>query len=358
MKEIFPQNKLSAYEAIGEAQKIAFGPLIFQAARTLRDLGVLKALDDAGESGISVEEIAANLELSKYGVETLLESGLSAGIVTLRGEHSYLLTKIGYFLLHDEMTRINMDYNHYICYPGMYYLDEAIKSGSPSGLKTFGGNWQTLYEALPHLPEEIQQKWLDFDHFYSDSAYSDSLKEVFSSQPASLVDIGTNTGKFAILAAQYCSSVSLTLIDLPDQLENTERNFNLYNFVNQIDFLPMNLLDPQINLPKAKDVYWLSQFISCFSKDEILKILKSVVRAASPESRIFILENCWDKQKHRASAFSVINTSLYFTAIASGNSKMYNSRDILDIAEKSGLKIERMIDQLGLAHTLFVFRVC
>ena len=40
-----------------EAQKIAFGPIMFQAARVLRDSGILAALQDSG-AGLTTDELS------------------------------------------------------------------------------------------------------------------------------------------------------------------------------------------------------------------------------------------------------------------------------------------------------------
>ena len=69
-------DPISLIEARFEAQKIAFGPLIFQAARLLRDLGILEALR-ANRSGLTLEEIAGKVDASRYGVVVLLEAGLA-----------------------------------------------------------------------------------------------------------------------------------------------------------------------------------------------------------------------------------------------------------------------------------------
>ena len=145
-KNLFKHKPLTAYDAIYEAQKIAYGPLVFQAVRTLRELGILSTLDEH-KSGISANDITEKLELSLYAVETLLESGLSCGVVDIDEAELYRLSKTGFYLLHDEMTRINMDYNHYVCYQGMYFLDEACKTGKPTGLQVFGDQ-DSLYRCL------------------------------------------------------------------------------------------------------------------------------------------------------------------------------------------------------------------
>ena len=47
----------NALEVKTEARKLSFAPIVFHTARTLRDLGILKALDDAGSDGLPTETI-------------------------------------------------------------------------------------------------------------------------------------------------------------------------------------------------------------------------------------------------------------------------------------------------------------
>ena len=352
MKNPFQHKKISAYEAIHEAHKIAFGGMVFQAVRSMRDLGILKQLEDHHDSGISAENIAEQLSLSLYGVETLLESGLSCNVVEMTGD-LFTLSKVGYFLLNDEMTRINMDYNHDVNYLGMFHIDEAIKEGKPAGLKVFGEQWETFYQALPHLPKKIRDSWYAFDHFYSDSAYPAVLPIIFSTKVDSLVDIGTNVGKFTILAAKYDAEVQVTMIDLPDQLQNAINNVEQAGFSDRVAAKAMDILNPQNLFPENKDIYWLSQLLSCFGEEEIVSILSRIEKVMTKESSVYILETCWDRQQHETSAYSLVNTSLYFTAIASGNSKMYHSEKLISYIDQAGLALSTIHDHLGLCHTLF-----
>src|SRR5262245_3337674 len=94
----------SAVEARAEAQRIAFGPMVFQATMAMRRLGILEKLHTT-RAGLTAAEIATALSLPEYGVKVLLETGLSSGIVALEGE-TFSLTKTGYFLLKDELTTV------------------------------------------------------------------------------------------------------------------------------------------------------------------------------------------------------------------------------------------------------------
>ena len=162
MKNFFDARKLSGLESQYEAQKIAFAPVVFQVARVLRDSGILKLLEET-KDGLEIGNIAEKLSMSDYAVNVLLESGLSAGIVSKDAER-FFSTKIGYFILNDEMTRINMDFNHYVNYLGLYELEDSIKTQKPCGLKTFNDD-DTIYPGLSKLPKDVKKAWFDFDHF-------------------------------------------------------------------------------------------------------------------------------------------------------------------------------------------------
>ena len=190
--EFFTTEKKRALEAQHEAQKIAFGPVIFQAVRCLRDLGILELVASRGPEGISLEEVFTSLHLSEYGARVLLEAGLGIGVVKIQND-KYSLTKTGHFILYDEMTQVNFDFTQDICYLGMFNLKESIVEGRPAGLYVLGP-WETIYEGLSKLKEPLKKSWFEFDHFYSDQAFPEVLPLIFKHQPKSLYDVGGNTG--------------------------------------------------------------------------------------------------------------------------------------------------------------------
>ena len=70
------------------------------------------------------------------------------------------------------------------------------------------------------------------------------------------------------------------------------------------------------------------------------------------DSRLYIMETFWDRQRFETASYCLAQISLYFTAMANGNSKMYYSGDMARLVEKAGLTIERMHDGLGLGHSI------
>lgn len=124
------RNEESAFSAICNAQRIACAPFEFEAARSLRDFGILAALDKAGDAGLTEEEIKAVSGLSDYAVRVLLNAAEGAGILrTESGRTS--LTKTGCFLLNDPMTKANFDFAADVCIPGVAKLSDSLREGRP-----------------------------------------------------------------------------------------------------------------------------------------------------------------------------------------------------------------------------------
>ncbi|MBI3879610.1 MAG: methyltransferase domain-containing protein [Verrucomicrobia bacterium] len=353
-KNFFSEDPLTAYDAKSEAQRIAFAPVVFQASRLLREHGILELIQRSGASGLTLDELTATVALPRYGIKVLLESGLGGGLL-LVNDGRYTLSKVGYFVLRDPMTRINMDVVHEVCYRGMFELDTALKEGRPAGLKSLG-DWKTFYEGLASLPPRTRDAWLAFDHYYSDQAFPAALPLVFADKPKRLLDVGGNTGKWAIQCAKFDPHVRVTIADLPPQLELARANLREQGFEGRVDLFATDLLDPARPLPGGHDAIWMSQFLDCFSEKEIVSILRRAAEAMSADSSLYILELLWDRQPNATAAFCLQQTSLYFACIANGNSQMYHSADLLRCIAASGLRVVEDRDEVGLYHTLLKCR--
>ncbi|MDR2660325.1 MAG: class I SAM-dependent methyltransferase [Spirochaetaceae bacterium] len=345
---------ISAVEAKFEAQKIAFAPLVFQAARALLELGILRVVSESGVDGITRKEIAEKTGVSEYGAAVLSEIGLGIGAFNFSNER-FTLGKTGWFLLEDDMTRVNFNFVRDVCYNGADFLTESVRTGKPRGLSVFGENWRTIYEALSSLPEQAQKSWFDFDHFYSDIAFSDSLPIVFApysqdtgaQKPVHILDIGGNTAKWAIACCKYNSGARVTIIDIPVQFAAAKKNIAAAGYENRISFFACNVLDETPFPRQEAGIVWMSQFLDCFSLDQITFILKKIAAAVTPETDVFVLEPFWDKQKFPAASFSLQAASLYFTCMANGNSKMYRCAELTGAVEKAGFVLKTAHHNIG-----------
>jgi len=348
--EFFQKETITAFEAKDIAQWISFGPVIFQTARVLRNSGILQMIEDSGKIGLTIDEIHRQTNISVYGVRVLLESALGTGLVLVNNER-FTITKVSYFILHDELTKVNMDFVQDVYYKGLFSLDKSIESGKPEGLKEFG-EWNTVYEALSQLPEQVQKSWFNFDHFFSDDAFPFVLPMVYKNGIKKLLDIGGNTGKWAIASAQFSNEIKISILDLPGQLNVAKKNIAELGLSERINFLEGNMLDKLQKIPTGFDAIWMSQFLDCFSEKQIVDILKKCYDALDENGVVFILEPFWDRQKFKTAAFCLQQTSLYFTCVANGNSQMYSFATFSKCISAAGFIVEEQQDGIGVSQTL------
>ena len=348
--DFFSKDTKSAIEAKGLAQWIAFGSVVFQVSRVLRNSGILRSIEENPAEGLTQDEIIEKVKLPEYGVRVLLESGLGIGLVILN-DGRYKLTKTGHFVLNDPLARTNMDFVHDICYKGLFDLDKSIETGKPVGLKEFG-NWNTIYEGVNQLPAQIQKTWFTFEHFFSDIAFPKVIPLVYQNGIKKILDIGGNTGNWAIASANWSKDIQITIADLPGQLQVAKQRIDQIGLADRISVFPINVLDEHSKLPKGFDAIWMSQFLDCFSENEIVSILEKCREAMDEKTYVLILEAFWDTQRFEAAAFCLQQTSIYFTALANGNSQMYHSEVFLNCVRRAGFEIVERTDQIGLSHTL------
>ena len=353
IEKAYTREHLNARDAQRLAEFIAFGPVVFQVSRLMVKTGILEGLRDGA---MTLPQIAEASGLSEYAAKVLMEASLSIGTVIVDPQtDEYHLTNVGWFLLTDMAVRANMDFNHDVNYQGFFHLEEALKEGKPAGLKHFGP-WPTIYEGLSSLPPQVQASWFGFDHFYSDHSFQEALPIVFAGKPRRILDVGGNTGRFSQRCVAFDPEVEMTIVDLPQQIGLMKEAVKDDPNASRIQGYGTNLLDPANEFPGNlhPDVIWMSQFLDCFSEPQILSILQRAARVMDGKTRLMIMETFWDRQKYEPASFCLTMTSLYFTVMANGNSKMYHSDDFVRLVKEAGLEVETIHDGLGQGHSIMV----
>jgi hypothetical protein len=351
LEKRYTKEHQKAMEAQRLAHEIAQGPIVFQVSRLMIKFGILQMLLDS-ENGLTLEEVEKKTKLSRYAAQCLLESSLTIGAVLFENER-FTCSKAGWFLLNDRAIRVNVDFNHDVNYLGLFNLEEALLNGKPEGLKVFG-NWATIYEGLSSLPADVQKSWFAFDHFYSDESFDKALQIVFSNHPKTLLDVGGNTGRWALRCVDFDADVQVTIMDLPQQIGLMKQATAGRKGADRIAGHGCNLLDKTTPFPEKFEAIWLSQFLDCFSEEEVTSILSRAAKSMNDDSKLYIMETFWDRQRFETAAYALAQISIYFTAMANGNSKMYHSEDMIRCINNAGLTVETIHDSIGLGHSIVV----
>lgn len=339
MKKVKRKNKNSIIEELTSAQKFVFAPIAFQALATMLNIGIIDFLD----KNISKEEdIINSLNLDEYTVRTLLQIGVLNNFI-IKEDNFYRLSKTGKLFLYDEMTITNFNYVKDVCYLGASELTSSFLEQKPKGLHKFVGDYPTIYPALTKLPENMKQSWYQFDHLYSDNCF-DEVFSIITQKYNKIFDIGGNTGKFERVCLKNNNNFDITMLDLKINIEAIKNNEEL----SACKFHPINVLDDVPNYPKVENsAILMSQFLDCFSKKDIEKILSDLRKVMDDNSSVYILEPYTDNQEFYGAEYALAHTSLYFTCMANGVSKFYTYNEMSEIIKKSGLCITECINNIG-----------
>ncbi len=317
-----------------------------------RNMGVLAAVHAAQSEGVVPAEVAASANVSLYAARVLLEGCLALELVALEDDARYRLTAAGQLWLFDRMTNINANFVQDICYSGASRLEESLRTARPAGLKIFG-DWSTIYEGLTQLPPAAQNSWFEFDHFYSDGAFPLAFPRVFERRPNKLLDVGGNTGKWALHCLGHDPDVEVTVLDHPRQLDRLQQNAAAAGLESRLRTVALDLLDHRRAFPAGFDVVWMSQFLDCFGESDIVRLLERGKAALAPGGWLCIMEAFWDRQPNEVAELCLQGTSLYFSCMANGTSRMYHSEDLLELIASAGLRV-KSDEAIGLSHTLLI----
>ena len=96
----------------------------------------------------------------------------------------------------------------------------------------------------------------------------------------------------------------------------------------------------------------MSQFLDCFTEEQATSILQRAAASMNENTSLYIMEPFWDRQRYETAAYCLTMTSLYFTAMANGNSKIFHSEDLIRCVEKAGLKVAEVSDGIGRGHSI------
>ena len=207
--------------------------------------------------------------------------------------------------------------------------------------------------ACLNFRNRCRKSWFSFDHFFSDNAFPLVLPKVYKNGIKKLLDVGGNTGKWAIASAAFSPDIHITIMDLPGQLNVAKKKVTDLGLSDRISFSPVNILDETVKFPGGYDAVWMSQFLDCFSEAEIISILRRCHDAISDEGCVYILEPFWDKQRFEIAAFCLHQTLFVFYSTGKWQQPDVQCRNFFwPVVHEAGFDIAEQTDNIGLSQTL------
>ncbi len=130
---------------------------------------------------LTSDEIAERAGITKYAAKCVMEASLTIGTVLVDSDSGkFTISKIGWFLVNDPATIVNVDFNHDVNYLGMFDLETALKEDPSNGY--FAVELAMMQSDLmknPRRSEEILSDHLrrDPESKMVSAAYADFLSQ-------------------------------------------------------------------------------------------------------------------------------------------------------------------------------------
>jgi ubiquinone/menaquinone biosynthesis C-methylase UbiE len=170
-----------------------------------------------------------------------------------------------------------------------------------------------------------------------------------------MADIGGNTGRFTKMFLEAFPDSTAVLVDLPVEVNAIPERSELSSVQHRLSGHAIDwLTSEELTGMEDVDLFWMSQFLDCFSLDEAASILERTRRAMKPGAKLCVLEPLTDEQRHQAAALSLAASSLYFTVLANGVSRFFHGAELRELFKKTGFRIIQEKPNMGVSHTLFL----
>ncbi|KAL2671425.1 fusarubin cluster-methyltransferase [[Neocosmospora] mangrovei] len=202
----------------------------------------------------------------------------------------------------------------------------------------------TFFEHLKSRPDLNE----GFDAFMKSRAVShtgsnvEHLLEAFDWKAlgeAKVVDVGGSSGSTATMLATTYPKLKLVVEDLPGPVKNARARIPELpeDVKSRIEILDYDFFTPQP--VKGADVYLLRTIIHDWPDADAVKILRGIVEAMGPSSRLLIMDMVLPKPGSGSRTFEAALRQKDLTMIQAFNAKERETEEWTDLLAKAGLTI-------------------
>ena len=192
-------------------------------------------------NGITANDVASRIGLDAYGIGVLLDMGFSDR-PRVAARRSLRAGQDGSLSAHRQNDPGQHEFRRRRLLRTDALPPRVGGEQSAEGTCTFR-RLADLYPGITRLPEPARTSWYTFDHFYSTRAYAAALPLVFARRPRHILDIGGNTGLWALACTSHNDQVHVTIVDLPEQVLAAREQLRTSPYRSRIDVCAVDLLD-------------------------------------------------------------------------------------------------------------------
>ncbi len=242
-----------------------------------------------GTEGATAGELSAALEIDLLGIGRFLHALSALGLVT-SDEERYFNTKLSsdYLLRGKHQYQGDSILWRKYLRPGWDRLKDCLKEG---GRVDYKGN---------DVPAERIERIKKYIRAMDGIAKMKALEIIRFFEPCSMkgeiLDVGAGSGAIAAAFLDLFPKTNVTIIDLPDVLDQTRELLSTRRLGSRLRYCPANILEPWPVQKQNFDYIILSNILHAYSEKELSHILLSSANCLGKNAVLmihdFFLEHC------------------------------------------------------------------
>ncbi|XP_051565375.1 probable bifunctional dTTP/UTP pyrophosphatase/methyltransferase protein [Myxocyprinus asiaticus] len=323
----------------------------FKASKTLFTASKLKVFDALSSSdGLTLEEVAGQINASVLGTERLLDAAVSIGILERVKQQDdtnvYRNTEqASRFLVSDSPQSLHGYILHCndTVWPLFSHLESAVREGTSQHERNFGKKNEDVFQDA-YYSKEVKMRFMNAMHNIATVSGKDVATAFDLSPYKTACDIGGCTGAMAYEFTKAHPGLSVIVFDLPQVIE-MRRHFQPKQENDRVLFVAGDFFKD--DLPKA-DLYILARILHDWSDEKLDILLSKLSKISMPGCGLLVSEILLDEERKRPSR-------ALLQALSMTEGKQRSTTEYSDLLEKHGFtpKLIKYTDNL-LDAMLFV----
>lgn len=301
------------------------------------ELDIFTLLD---EEGMTIDEIASELSLSKRGAKALVSALTALGFLEKEGEIYFDSREAVEFLSKNspEYLGYMVRHHHYLS-KYWAFLPKAVKTGKPIKKRSI------------RKPEEKELEAFLMGMFNNASLIAPKVADLIDLKGCkTLLDLGGGPGTYAIHFCLKNPDLEATIYDLAQTAVFANKLVSGFGLKSRIKFVPFDFTKDTIS--EKFDAVWLSHILHGEGEKSARKIVKKGASSLNKGGKIFIHEFIFNDDKTGPLFPAIFSLNML---IGTKEGKSYTESELKSFLESSNIIDIKTLDFEGPSQSRIIY---
>jgi hypothetical protein len=258
----------------------------FAATQVLNTTAKLAIADHLATGPCSSTKLARVLDVHPQALYRFMRLLVAMEILRQERDDRFGLSSLGQLLRsdHPESMRDLILYCGEINYPSAQAMAETVETGSPAFERVFGAPFFQYFAQKPEIGRLFNRVMRDLTN--------ERIQAIIAAYDfgcaQTIIDVAGGNGVLLSAVLRARANMTGTLFDTPDVIADARRQYQSSDIIRRLELIAGDIFDD--SLPRARDLYLLSNVIHDWNDERAATILRNCRAATKAHSRLLLIE--------------------------------------------------------------------